>query len=315
MEFFQKAQMVRLRSHHDKYLLADDDKEGVYQDRNGTYKNAKWTVEIVEGTNTIRFKSCYEKYLTASNVPFLFGATGKKVLQTLPPRLDSSLGWEPIREGVQVRLKTHCGQYLRANGGPPPWRNSITHDIPHRTRTTNWIIWDVDLVQIRQQPPKPIPEPITTPNLSMDSTSLDSDNDSYNIDLRSPIEGLIKNNGLLEENGSPMKDGRIIFYNVSDENEGVPNAKEEKFFTFNGSSVEDLKEKLKEETGYDDILVCCRNPVTTKLHPLRLQLPPNNTDMHVVVVTPSYNGEHFSTYFGCFSDLDMDALQIFMICC
>ena len=50
--------------------------------------------------------------------------------------------------------------------------------------------------------------------------------------------------------------------------------------------MEDLKEKLKEETGHDDILVCCRNPLNAKLYPLRLQLPPNNTDIHVVV-TPS----------------------------
>lgn len=60
-----------------------------------------------------------------------------------------------------------------------------------------------------------------------------------------------------EENGSPQKDGRIIFYNVGDEHGDVdPPATEEKFFKFKGSSVEDLKEKLKEETGHDDILVC-----------------------------------------------------------
>ncbi|XP_028179897.1 uncharacterized protein LOC114367025 [Glycine soja] len=273
MEFFQKAKVVRLRSHRDKYLLADDDKESVFQDRNGTYKNAKWTVEIVEDANLIRLKSCHEKYLTASNMPFLFGATGKKVLQTLPTRLNSSLGWEPIREGTQIRLKTCHGQYLRANGGLPPWRNSITHDIPHRTSTSNWVLWEVDLVELRPNPPNPIENttPIATPNPSMDSTELDSP--TYSDDD-------------LKENESPKKDGRVIFYNIGDENGDVPSANEEKFFTFKGSSVEDLKEKLKEETGHDDILVCCRNPLNAKLYPLRLQLPPNNTDIHVVV-TPS----------------------------
>jgi len=189
MEFFEKAQVVRLRSHHDKYLLADDDKEGVFQDRNGTYKNAKWSVEIVEGANLIRLKSCYDKYLTASNMPFLLGATGKKVLQTLPSRLNSSLGWEPIREGAQVRLRTRYGQFLRANKGLPPWRNSITHDVPHRTSTTNWVLWDVDLVQLRPTPPKPI----TTPNPSVDPAMLESpshsppyqDDAPFSIDLRS----------------------------------------------------------------------------------------------------------------------------------
>ncbi|XP_029127051.1 uncharacterized protein LOC109795904 [Cajanus cajan] len=284
MEFFQRAEVVRLRSHHDKYMLADDD-EGVFQDRNGTYKNAKWTVEMVEGSNLIRLKSCYGKYLTASNMPFLLGATGKKVLQTLPPRLDLSLGWEPLREGVQVRLRTRYGQYLRANGGLPPWRNSITHDIPHRTSTANWILWDVDLVQLRPTPPKPIE--IATPNTSMDSPP-PYHHDSAQIDLKSPKLS-IHEQGDVEENASPKKDGRIIFYNVGDEHGSVPITSEEKFFTFKGSSVDDLKEKLKEETGHDDIIVCCRNPFTAKLCPLHLQLPPNNTDMHVVVVTPSYN--------------------------
>lgn len=159
MEFFQRAKVVRLRSHHDKYLLADDDQEGVYQDRLGCYNNAKWTVEIVDQVNLIRLKSCYGKYLTASNMPCFFRATGKKVLQTLPTRLNSSLEWEPIRDGNHVRLRTRYGQFLRANGGLPPWRNSITHDIPHRTKTINWVLWEVDLVELRPQQPKQIEGP------------------------------------------------------------------------------------------------------------------------------------------------------------
>ena len=155
MELFHKAQVVRFRSHHDKYLLADEDEEAVSQDRNGSVKNARWTVEFIDNANVLRFKSCYGKYLTASNMPFLLGMTGKKVLQTLPKRLDSSLEWEPIREGFQVKLRTRYGQYLRANGGLPPWRNSITHDIPHRTATQDWVLWEVDMVEIRMQSPPP----------------------------------------------------------------------------------------------------------------------------------------------------------------
>lgn len=160
MELFQKARVVRLRSHHDKYLLADDDEETVCQDRNGSVRNARWTVEFVgkfsgeDAASVLRLKSCFGKYLTASNMPFLLGMSGKKVLQTLPSRLDSSVEWEPIREGFQVRLKTRYGQFLRANGGLPPWRNSITHDIPHRTSTQDWILWDVDVVEIRPRSPK-----------------------------------------------------------------------------------------------------------------------------------------------------------------
>ncbi|KAL3643177.1 hypothetical protein CASFOL_013992 [Castilleja foliolosa] len=32
--------------------------------------------------------------------------TGRKVLQTLPKRLDSSVEWEPIRENGAIKLKT-----------------------------------------------------------------------------------------------------------------------------------------------------------------------------------------------------------------
>lgn len=159
MDFFHKAKAVRLRGHHEKYLIADEDEESVTQDRSGSSKNARWIVETVPGyDNIIRLKSIYGKYLTASNQPFLLGMTGRKVLQTLPRRLDSSLEWEPVRDGHLVKLKTRYGNYLRANGGLPPWRNSVTHDIPHRTSTQDWILWDVDVLDIHVQ--KPVPPPV-----------------------------------------------------------------------------------------------------------------------------------------------------------
>ncbi|KAJ7953733.1 Actin cross-linking [Quillaja saponaria] len=154
MDFFHNAKAVRLRGHHDKYLHADEDEESVTQDRNGSVKNSRWVVELVPGyENIIRLKGCYGKYLTASNQPFLLGMTGRKVLQTLPSRLDSSVEWEPIREGNHVKLKTRYGHFLRANGGLPPWRNSVTHDIPHRTATQDWILWGIDVVEIHVHSP------------------------------------------------------------------------------------------------------------------------------------------------------------------
>lgn len=151
MDFFHNADAVRLRSCHGKYLIAHDDEESVTQDRHGSSKAARWTVEVLPADhnnhNIIRLKSCYNKYLTASNLPFLFGMTGRKVLQTVPDRLDSSVEWETIREGKdQVKLRTRYGEFLRANRGLPPWRNSITHDIPRRTATQDWIFWYVDVV-------------------------------------------------------------------------------------------------------------------------------------------------------------------------
>lgn len=85
-------------------------------------------------------------------------------------------------------------------------------------------------------------------------------------------------------------EGRMIYYRVSNEKEEVDDASEELSFTFKGSGVEELRHKLKEETGLDDVVVCSRNPLNGKLYPLRLHLPPNNADMHVVVVPSSSEG-------------------------
>ncbi|RHN41144.1 hypothetical protein MtrunA17_Chr8g0363101 [Medicago truncatula] len=40
--------------------------------------------------NIIRLKSCYNKYLTASNQPLLLGVTGRKLIQTLPRTLQEN---------------------------------------------------------------------------------------------------------------------------------------------------------------------------------------------------------------------------------
>jgi hypothetical protein len=173
MEQFRNAKTVRLRSHHDKYLLAEEDEESVTQDRNGSSKNARWAVEFVPNSDSIiRLKSCYNKYLTASNHPFLLGMTGRKVTQSRPQRLDSSLEWEPIRDRNHVKLKTRYGNFLRGNGGLPPWRNSVTHDIPHRTATQDWILWHVDVLDIHVQSPGDKPPPPQPQTLSY-SDSLD----------------------------------------------------------------------------------------------------------------------------------------------
>ncbi|KAK4768659.1 hypothetical protein SAY87_003800 [Trapa incisa] len=296
MEFFLKAKSVRLRSHHDKYLLADHDKESVCQDRKGTVRQAKWEVEVVPGyDHVVRLKSCYGKYLTATNVPFLLGMTGKKVQQTVPKRLDSSIEWEPQKEGLQyhLRLKTRYGNFLYGNGGLPPWRNSITHDRMHRYRHTgkDWLLWEIDVVERRPEPlalppRQPLPPPVEAepePCSNEEDEEKEDSGSPYAISLTRPPISKNEHEGH-GHSGSPMKAGRRVSYRVAGESGEFMEA-EEVTITFRGNGLESLVETLEEETGLDDIIVCSH--WGGKLYPLRLQLPPHNAPMHVVVVPPS----------------------------
>ncbi|KAL4353673.1 hypothetical protein GQ457_06G005380 [Hibiscus cannabinus] len=286
MDLFLNAKSVRLRSHHDKYLLAEEDEESVTQDRNGSSKYARWTVEFVPGSqNIIRLKSSHNKYLTASNQPYLLGMTGRKVIQSLPRRLDSSVEWEPIREGSLVKLKTRYGNFLRGNGGLPPWRNSVTHDIPHRTSSQEWVLWGVDIVEIQDKSPASNQQP-PLPSALQHVDSLDFESTSpFSISGKSGHFSRQESSDSYV--GSPPKsEGRTIYFHVADNSTGEVDdeAMEGYSFSFKGNGVDELTQKLKEETGLEDVVVCTRSPLNGKLFPLRLQLPPNNADMHVVVV-------------------------------
>ncbi|XP_027360448.1 uncharacterized protein LOC113868769 [Abrus precatorius] len=282
MDFFYRAKAVRLRSHHEKYLLAEEDEESVTQDRHGSSKSARWYVEYVpEYDNIIRLKSCYGKYLTASNHLFLLGMTGHKVLQTQPPRLDSSVEWEPIKDGGRVKLKTRYGNFLRANGGLPPWRNSVTHDIPHRTVTQDWILWDVDVVEIHVNSPvqRPSAPPLPLP---------DSVHDHTNAPSPLTVSASFSSQQSNDRNGwSPKVEGRTIYYHIAEDNGEVLDADMQGYsLNFKGNGVEELTRKFEEETGLEGVIVCNRSPLNGMLYPLRLQLPPNNVTMQVVLVLP-----------------------------
>ncbi|KAL6520001.1 hypothetical protein OROHE_017144 [Orobanche hederae] len=147
MDLFMRAKTIRLTSHKDKYLVAEEDRSTITLGRDRSAKNAIWTIEIINRKDCIRFKSCFGTYLTASSIQFIPGVTAKKVIQTRPCQCDSATEWEPIRDGMQVRLRSLWGNFLRPNGGLPPWRNSITHDIPHRSKTRDKILWDVEVVE------------------------------------------------------------------------------------------------------------------------------------------------------------------------
>lgn len=92
-------------------------------------------------------------------------------------------------------------------------------------------------------------------------------------------------------------EGRTIYYVVADDDGSADDAIESQSFTFDGTSLEELSHRLEEVTGLTGIIICSRNPLNGKLYPLRLQLPPNNAAMHVVVVQESSKGEHLRFLF------------------
>uniref|UniRef100_A0A0E0KKB2 Uncharacterized protein n=1 Tax=Oryza punctata TaxID=4537 RepID=A0A0E0KKB2_ORYPU len=329
MELFARAQVVRLKSHHDKFLYADEDEVHVTQDRNGAATNARWTVERVpHSPGVVRLRSRYGRYLSASNEPFLLGMTGRKVLQAAPPAggggrsTDSSLEWEPVKDGFQAKLKTRYGHYLRANGGLPPWRNSVTHDVPHRTATQDWVLWDVEIVQVLtpghdraptsatvSAPASPAAPELKKPPLPQEAHHRPTK--SYTGNRPQPLEkdaspqppppkpvpsrlekintetSLCCQSSLSFSAPLHKVEGRAIYYHIADDKGDVDDDDETRSFTFNGSNLEELTHKLQEETGLDDIIICTRSPITGKLAPLRLQLPPNNAAMHIVLVRES----------------------------
>lgn len=159
MDIFRKAKSIRMVSYRDKYLSAEDDKENVIQDEEEGTPQSVWTVELVEGRDAVRLMSCYGTYLTASTIPLLPGVTARKAVQSSPSPSpsDPAVEWEPLRDGMQVKLRSRCGNFLRPNGGLPPWRNIVTHDLPHLPNSANKLLWDVEIVEkrpaIRAPPP------------------------------------------------------------------------------------------------------------------------------------------------------------------
>lgn len=92
---------------------------------------------------------------------------------------------------------------------------------------------------------------------------------------------------------SPPKgsDGRLIYFHIANEYGEIDEGFEELYITFKGNGVNELTRRLEEELGIDGLTVCTRSPLNGKLYPLRLQLPPNNAIMHVMVIPPSSKGD------------------------
>ncbi|CAN8304297.1 unnamed protein product [Cochlearia groenlandica] len=320
MELFTKSNTVKLRSHLKKFLVADDDQETIRQSRKGDRRQAIWTVEtVVEKPNLIRLRSCHGTYLTASNKPLLLGMTGEKVTQT--PSFNKHIiwqtQWEPERNGggaFNVKLKSWCGKWLRANGGTPPWRNSVTHDEPHTAKTKNWLVWDVISVDddgyvfetISSVSSSPVSSYLNGSDLGSGPGSpafVGSVNKGFGrfVSLglaMSPrwspkpvslTDSFILSNSIYNAVESlPKSDGRTIYYHIADVEGHVEDESTVGYaFTFKGNTVAELTRTLREETCLEDAVVCTRSPLNGKLFPLRLQLPPNNGTMHVVLLPSS----------------------------
>ncbi|CAJ1931655.1 unnamed protein product [Sphenostylis stenocarpa] len=209
MEFFTKTNVVRLRSHLDKYLVADADGNRVHQSRKAYGRGAWWTVEEITdgGTKKVRLRSYHGRYLTASEAPFLLGMTGKKVLQTeLEPGADFKHEWEVIRDGFQVRLKCWSGRFLRANGGTPPWRNAVTVDEPHSSATKDWVLWDVETVEAVEELVDELCESVVS-SLASDDVSVDSE-------TASPMSVFALNSSPARRNSKLMLQVRFDFFGL-----------------------------------------------------------------------------------------------------
>ncbi|KAL4577234.1 hypothetical protein LXL04_013339 [Taraxacum kok-saghyz] len=149
--------IIRVKYGKDRYLIAEDDKESISKCRDGSTKNAQWTIEVYD-EESLYLKSCYGKYLTASNQPSIPGMIAKhlKVVQTLPEKKNTSHQWLPVSQSpmgqstdtgkqLSMWLKTPHGSYLEAHTG----RNLITHDLLRRkgcNPLNKKILWHIEIV-------------------------------------------------------------------------------------------------------------------------------------------------------------------------
>lgn len=92
---------------------------------------------------------------------------------------DLRIEWEAIRDGFQVKLRGFGGKYLRANGGMPPWKNKVTHDNPYSGSTKNWILWNVESIDVPEN------ESLTD-YLTMISSFSSVSDELLSLDLGSP---------------------------------------------------------------------------------------------------------------------------------
>lgn len=88
--------------------------------------------------------------------------------------------WEPLRYGFQVKLRGYGGKFLSASGGTLRWSNRVTHDSPYSTTTHNWILWNIEPVDVPE-------DESLTDYLTMVSNFSSVSDELSTLDLGSPM--------------------------------------------------------------------------------------------------------------------------------
>uniref|UniRef100_M1A9E6 DUF569 domain-containing protein n=1 Tax=Solanum tuberosum TaxID=4113 RepID=M1A9E6_SOLTU len=171
VEFLDGQQYLRLKSCHGKYLTASNVPllPKVISQPSFSSHFSKLGVGCGESRVQIVNQLSYEGFccsgnwkldqISHDNIPIYIMSqqvTGsRKVMQTLPKKLCSATEWEAEQDGslYQIRLKTRYGHFLRPFGGIPPWRNIVTHDVPHRKKAT---LWEIEIMETHK---KALPAP------------------------------------------------------------------------------------------------------------------------------------------------------------
>ncbi|KAK4347769.1 hypothetical protein RND71_034108 [Anisodus tanguticus] len=136
MGHLEKAKPIHLKTHNGKYLIASKDEKSVRQSRDGSAVNALWSVEFLDGQHYLRLESCYGKYLTASNVPLLPKTAYETVFRN---RMGVRIRWIVIPNSPKDAIRPFLETLWRNN----PWRNIVTHDVPHRKKS----LWEIEIME------------------------------------------------------------------------------------------------------------------------------------------------------------------------
>ncbi|KAF8719332.1 hypothetical protein HU200_024034 [Digitaria exilis] len=295
MELFEKANLVRLRSHLGTYLCAADDGEAVSHGYRRNSRGTVWAVELA-GDKYVRLQGQRGLYLGAADPAAALDAAtlSCRVVQGLPftPN-DSAFLWTPRREEKEepgagcLTLSGPLGRLLRASFGETPRDNAVTLDFEVEPEESTWVVEVVPT----ERPPPCRAQSCDARLEAAAAATLDTASSAF-VRLYSAKESRAK----LEEPPSideplHMPAWRTIFHNTAREDGAVDDFDEGtwRYFMFDEQSLAALRRRLQEETQHKDFVICRRScGATPRLFPVVLDLPPGNNEMEFVqVLVPS----------------------------